>query len=45
MELALVKVRWLLVAYGVVQTLVERAELNPPPHAFAIGVVLTIGLA
>jgi signal transduction histidine kinase len=44
MELALVRVRWLLVAYGIVQTLVERVELNPPPHAFAIGVFLTIGL-
>jgi len=44
MELALVKVRWLLVAYGIVQTLVERVELNPPPHAFALGALLTIGL-
>jgi signal transduction histidine kinase len=44
MELALVQVRWLLVAYGIVQTLVERVELNPPPHAFALGLGLTIGL-
>ena len=44
LELGLVKVRWLLFAYGVVQTLVERVDPNAPSFAFTIGLVLTIAM-
>ena len=44
LELGLVKVRWLLIAYGVVQTFVERVDPNAPSFAFTLGLVLTTGL-
>ncbi len=44
LELGLVKVRWLLVAYGVVQTFVERVDPNAPSFAFTLGLVLTTGM-
>ena len=34
LELGLVKVRWLLIAYGLVQTMVERVDPNAPSYAF-----------
>lgn len=44
LELGLVKVRWLLIAYGLVQTLVERVDPNAPSFAFTLGLVLTTGM-
>ena len=43
LELGLVKVRWLLIAYGLVQTMVERVDPNAPSYAFELGLVLTTG--
>ena len=44
LELGLVKVRWLLIAYGLVQTMVERVDHNAPSYAFELGLVLTLGM-
>ena len=44
LELGLVKVRWLLIAYGIVQTFVERVDPNAPSFAFTLGLVLTTGM-
>ena len=44
LELGLIKVRWLLIAYGFVQTLVERVDPNAPSYAFELGLVLTVGM-
>ena len=44
LELGLIKVRWLLVAYGLVQTFVERVDPNAPSYAFELGLVLTVGM-
>ena len=44
LELGLVKVRWLLIAYGLVQTMVERLDPNAPSYAFGLGLVLTVGM-
>lgn len=44
LELGLIKVRWLLIAYGLVQTFVERVDPNAPSYAFELGLVLTVGM-
>ena len=44
LELGLVKVRWLLIAYALVQTMVERVDPNAPSYAFELGLVLTLGM-
>ena len=44
LELGLIKVRWLLIAYGLVQTFVERVDPNAPTYAFELGLVLTVGM-
>ncbi len=44
LELGLVKVRWLLIAYALVQTMVERVDPNAPSYAFELGMVLTLGM-
>jgi signal transduction histidine kinase len=45
LELALVRLRWLFVAYGVVQTVVEAVDPHGPTFAATLGAVVTIGLA
>ncbi len=45
LELALVRLRWLLVAYGTVQTVVEAIDPNAQRFAAPLGAVLTVGLA
>jgi signal transduction histidine kinase len=44
LELGLVKLRWLLVAYGVVQTLIQTADPGAPAFAVPLGGLLTAGL-
>jgi signal transduction histidine kinase len=44
LELGLVRLRWLLVAYGLVQTLIETADPGAPAFAVPLGGVLTAGL-
>ncbi len=44
LELGLVKLRWLLVAYGLVQTLIETADPGAPSFAVPLGGALTAGL-
>jgi signal transduction histidine kinase len=44
LELGLVRLRWLLVAFGVVQTLIETAAARPRPYAVPLAALLTAGL-
>ena len=44
LELGLVKLRWLLAAYGLVQTLIETADPGTPAFALPLGGLLTAGL-
>ena len=44
LELGLVKLRWLLVAYALVQTLIQTADPGAPSFAVPLGGALTAGL-